>query len=112
MFTVDRLLGLMEAREITAKELENSAGLATSSVSQWKKGKGKPSLENIIKLSTYFGVSSDYLLGLSDRDISFLSKEENLLLDIFNNCSAEDRFRIIQLCMNIKDEKGISEIAG
>lgn len=112
MFSVDRLIQLMAVRGLTAKELENSAGLATSSVSQWKKGKGKPSLENIIKLSKYFGVSSDYLLGLTDRDISFLNEEENLLLDVFNGCSAEDRFRIIQLCMNIKDEKGLQKNVG
>ena len=67
MTVIERILQLKEERSLTKKEVETGAGLANSSLSQWEKGKGKPSLENIIKLCRFFDVSSDYLLGLSDE---------------------------------------------
>ena len=107
---VDRIFQLKEERNLTSKDVEVGAGLANSSLSQWKKGKGKPSLENIIKVASYFNVSTDYLLCLSDEkngrgetDKS-LSEEEKLLLRAYNNATVHDKFRIIQICMNSLDE--------
>ena len=43
----------------------NAIGLNNSSVTCWKRG-SKPKAETIKKLSEYFGVSVDYLIGLTD----------------------------------------------
>lgn len=109
MTVVDRIFQLKEERNLTSKDVEVGAGLANSSLSQWKKGKGKPSLENIVKVASYFDVSTDYLLCLSeDRKNGGIEKslteEEKLLLKAYNNASSYDRFRIIQLCMNLLDK--------
>lgn len=116
MNCIDRILALKEERHLTGKQIESGAGLAVSSISQWKRGKGKPGLDNIIKLSSFFHVSTDYLLGLSDlpehcpdaqkEDLTEgdLTQEEIILLSIYRNASAEDRFRIIQLCMNVQNK--------
>jgi len=110
MLVVDRILKLRDENNLTSKELEIKAGLANSSISQWKRGKGSPSLANIIKLASFFNVSSDYLLGLSAvRDKSSiqyensLSQDEALLLSIFREAAPLDKFRIIQVCMNARD---------
>ncbi len=109
MSIVDRILVLQEERNLTNKDIEVGAGLANASVSQWKKGKGKPSLENIIKVATYFQVTTDYLLGLSDTPVNTpiaeksLTEEEQLLLDAFHCASTQGRFHIIQVCMNERD---------
>ena len=119
MSIIDRITILQEERNLTNKEVEVGAGLANASISQWKKGKGKPSLENIIKVATYFEVTTDYLLCLSDsRNYAVveksLSEEEELLLKAFHAANASGRFRIIQVCMNELDaaEKGESVSAG
>ena len=67
MSIVDRITMLQEERNLTNKDVELGAGLANASISQWKKGKGKPSLDNIIKVATYFEVTTDFLLCLSDN---------------------------------------------
>lgn len=36
------------------------------SVSDWTNGNVQPTAENIYLLATFFGVTSDYLLGLTD----------------------------------------------
>ena len=43
----------------------NAIGLNNSSVTCWKRG-SKPKAETIKKLSEYFGVAVDYLMGLTD----------------------------------------------
>lgn len=108
MTIIDRIFALKEENNLTSKEVEIGAGLANSSLSQWKKGKGKPSLENIVKVAKFFHVSTDYLLCLTeqrnDTEIEkSLTEEDALLLDAFHSASAYDRFRIIQLCMNTLD---------
>lgn len=105
---IDRIFELKEEKHLTNKDVEIGAGLANSSLSQWKKGKGKPSLENIIKVAAYFHVSTDYLLCLTDERMGCtveksLSDEEKLLLHAYHNASALNRFRIIQTCMNSMD---------
>ena len=107
MTIVDRIFQLKEENHLTSKEVEVGAGLSNSSLSQWKKGKGKPSLENIIKVAAFFHVTTDYLLCLTDECENSakdsLTQEERLLLNAYNHSSVFDRFRIIQLCMNILD---------
>lgn len=64
---VERIVKIMEQRGENAYTVERNANLPISSISAWKKDKFKPSTEAIIKLATYFNVSADYLLCLSDE---------------------------------------------
>lgn len=65
--TAKRILELMEKYGDTTHSLEVNAKLPISSVYGWKNNKCKPSMDAIIKLATYFNVSADYLLCLSDE---------------------------------------------
>lgn len=119
MTIIERIFELKDEHNLTSKDVERGAGLANSSLSQWKKGRGKPSLENIIKVADFFHVTTDYLLCLSDdrnnRQNQFfedsLTEEEMLLLRAYHTASTYDRLRIIQICMNALDsaEKGDSK---
>jgi transcriptional regulator with XRE-family HTH domain len=40
--------------------------LDKSMISRWERGENDPSLENVKYLSSYFNVSVDYLIGLTD----------------------------------------------
>lgn len=63
---IDRIIALIEERGITASRMLLDLGLSRSAVTEWEKGKAKPSAESIIKIADYFNVSSDYLLGRSE----------------------------------------------
>jgi plasmid maintenance system antidote protein VapI len=56
----------------TQKWLAVTMGVKQPSVHDWITGKNTPSTENLKRLSELFGVSSDYLLGISDD----MGKEE------------------------------------
>lgn len=48
-------------------------------VSNWENGNVQPSIDMLIKIATTFSISSDYLLGLSDRtslDTTGLTNEQ------------------------------------
>jgi transcriptional regulator with XRE-family HTH domain len=40
--------------------------VSNASISYWETGKQEPCAEAIYKLAAYFGVSADYILGLTD----------------------------------------------
>lgn len=65
-------------RSISQVELANILGVTKQSVSNWENDNIQPSIEMLIKLSDYFGVSTDYLLGLEKDekiDVSGLPTE-------------------------------------
>lgn len=62
-----RLKELRTQKHITQQELADKVDLVKSSISAYEKSLKYPSVEVLIKLCNYFNVSSDYLLGLSDK---------------------------------------------
>ncbi len=60
---VERILELIKERGITALKMTADLGLSNSAVTDWKKGKAKPSVDAVVKIADYFGVTVDYLLG-------------------------------------------------
>ncbi|MCL2264246.1 MAG: helix-turn-helix domain-containing protein [Defluviitaleaceae bacterium] len=59
---MEKLLQLMQENGVTAKELTKILGLHGSAITEWKNGKTKPSIETVVKIADYFGVTTDYLL--------------------------------------------------
>ena len=62
----ERLLTLRKERGIGQNELAKILSLSNASISYWENGKQAPSAEVIYKFSQFFGVSSDYILGVKE----------------------------------------------
>ena len=63
--------------------LSNRIGLAISAVSSYESGSRYPSYEALIKLARIFHVSTDYLLGMTDKrnvDVTGLDDESGELV--------------------------------
>ena len=63
----DRLSALLESNGITAYQLSKETGLSNSLISSWRTGKSTPTVDKAAVVARYFGVSTDYLLGLTDN---------------------------------------------
>lgn len=112
-----RYLALCKEKNVAPqnRELLDFLGVSSGTVTQWKNRDSIPKGETLCKMSQYFDVSVDYILGLTDVrkvEVEELSIEEKAILDTYRSCSGEDRLRIAQYCMNIKDEKGMQENVG
>jgi transcriptional regulator with XRE-family HTH domain len=64
---VDNLNYLLKLKKINAMTLATAIGVPKSIVYEWVHGKREPSMENLMKLSDYFGASLDYLTGRPER---------------------------------------------
>ena len=62
----ERLKALRTEKGVGQNELAKELELSNASISYWENAKQEPSASAIFKLSQYFDVSSDYLLGLSE----------------------------------------------
>ena len=77
---LERILKLMEEHKLTASAMARELGFSTSIVQDWKKGKSKPTVAQVIALSKFFNVTTDYIL------LGKASEQQNIL-NAFNNNS-------------------------
>lgn len=62
-----RLRLLMDERGVTQIELANFVGCARQSMSQYATGQSLPDINILLKISEFFEVSADYLLGKTEE---------------------------------------------
>lgn len=75
----NKLKDLRKQKRLTQKQVADRIGLAISAVSSYEAGTRYPSYDVLIKLARIFHVSTDYLLGMTDKkeiDVSGLNDEE------------------------------------
>lgn len=65
----ERIKSLCVKKGITIAKLEADLGFGNSSIKKWEKS-SSPSIDKIVKVASYFDVSTDYLLGRSDFEKS------------------------------------------
>ncbi len=58
---------LRQSRGIGQLELGHRVGASKQSISNWENGNIMPSIDLLIRLADFFGVSTDYLLGRDTR---------------------------------------------
>lgn len=61
------LKALRNEKRISQAELAKALNVAQNTVANWENGVREPDNATIAKIANYFGVSTDYLLGLSDN---------------------------------------------
>lgn len=62
MILADKIIDLRKKNGWSQEELASQLGVSRQSVSKWESGQSIPDLDRILKMSTIFGVSTDYLL--------------------------------------------------
>ncbi len=62
----DRLRGLREDCDFTQKQLAETFHVSQKAISNWETGRNEPPYDVLIKYAKFFGVSTDYLLELTD----------------------------------------------
>lgn len=75
MMFKDILLDLMQYKEINQRQLSISAGIPATTISGWINANRLPDYYALIKLSKFFDVPTDYLLGQSN-DFNYISIEQ------------------------------------
>jgi transcriptional regulator with XRE-family HTH domain len=64
---MERIKELREERGMTQKELAEALGIDRTAIAKYESGASGAKSEMLEKLATFFGVSTDYLLGRTNR---------------------------------------------
>ena len=103
---LDTLNELMEKNHITKSSLAKQSGIPYTTIDGWyKKGCDDIRLSTLKKLSSFFDVSLDYLMGdappLNTKtpaaEPQGLSKEESELIKFYRQCPPEDQSALLRI---------------
>ena len=75
MILADKIMNLRKQNGWSQEELADKLDISRQSVSKWESGASIPDLDKILKLSTLFGVSTDYLLRDEMEDAVYSDME-------------------------------------
>ncbi len=90
----EKLRALIEEKNITQKNAAKDMNIAPSTMGGYVQGTSEPDFETLKRIAVYFGVSTDYLLGLPEKHIN--NSRENELLRIFRSLSNEQQSIFIE----------------
>lgn len=96
---------LRVANGIKQGKLAEILNISQANLSAWELGKWQPDIDAIINIAQYFGVTTDYLLGVSS-----LPYGANATYEIELAPEQEDERRVLDLYRTVK-EKGGNEAA-
>lgn len=80
--TMNRIRDLREDRDLRQVDVANATGIDQKTLSNYETGRTNPDSWAIVKLAEFFGVTCDYLLGVSDRNLSNMKDALDELEDI------------------------------
>lgn len=63
----DRLKELRKEKQLSQIQLAKELQVSQRSISSWETGFRQPDFDTLKALAKYFGVTTDYLLGISDN---------------------------------------------
>ncbi len=83
--------------------LANALGVAQSTVANWERGRREPNYATTVRLARLLGVSTDYLLGLSDHPQSGVVSESQLRDALFGSISSLTQEEMEDLCGDVRE---------
>ncbi len=106
-FNKFRLRDLRRENNLTSRDLAKLLNVSQPTITRWENGLQEPSKKNVKKLASYFNVSSDYLLGLTDEREPYKKplKFEEALKILENTKRNDDIFTITDNIKNLSDEQ-------
>ena len=63
----ERLYTLRKEQNLTMERFGIAMEVTKQAVCRWENGERQPSLEMLARIAEFYGVSADYLFGLSDK---------------------------------------------
>lgn len=103
----ERLKQLRKEQNISQETLSHEIFVSQESISAYELGKHFPTLDILIKLSDYFGVSMDYLMGRDDHrfksdDCSWDSSEESIVAN-YRKLNAAHKMLLMKMSFEMVD---------
>ncbi|MCL2854873.1 MAG: helix-turn-helix domain-containing protein [Defluviitaleaceae bacterium] len=116
-----RISELRKSTKLSQADLGAELNFTQQAIAKWEKGVAEPNAENIVRLANFFGVTTDYLLGLSGdianktdlpsekEQSEKLSGAEKALLRNFRNSDTEGKEAILGRALLVSSNQGLTD---
>lgn len=98
------LRSLIESKGIMAKDLASEIQSTPATISRYLTQLRDPDLEYVYRISRYFGVTIDYLLGVNNDLKSDMSPEARHISELYSRASLEDQAVIKTVLRKYEDK--------
>lgn len=85
----ETLKKLRKNNGFTQKELGSYLGLSKAVISKYENGMGYPTLDVLVRIADYFGVTTDYMLGVAKGKTIDVSSLTDSQIDVIHKTIAE-----------------------
>lgn len=99
MDTLNKILALLEQRNIEQQEFAKAIGVRKQAITEWKKGTTKSYIKYIDKIADFLGVSTDYLLGTTEIT---LGEKQAKIIELTNQLTEEEQEEVIKYAELLK----------
>lgn len=102
-----RLSELRAEKGLSQREIAKVMNISQGTYNNWENEKTQPCIEQLIALSTFFGVSVDYLVGNTDeygtiKAADSISTEQRVLLTRFGALSQPAKDALLAFLENVE----------
>lgn len=95
-----KLSELRNEKGLTQREIAKIFSISQGTYNNWENGKTQPSIEQLVAIADFFGVSIDYLVGREGEDgIIACAKDDRI------NLSDKSRDALYEFLKTISDKK-------
>lgn len=95
----DRLKQLRESEGLSQEELAIQLGISEPQIWRYEKGESSPRADILTRLANFFGVSADYMLGISDNPVvsllGDLTAKETAVIDAWRHGERAKAIKVI-----------------
>ena len=99
----ENLKKLRTNHKLSQEELGLILGYSRTAVSAYELSRNEPSFDDLKKISAYFNVSTDYLLGNENEDIKTRPSEDERVLKMLSE--SDDLRKLVDLAANLSDSQ-------
>ena len=95
----EQISRLRKMQNKTQKDVSDYIGVSRAVVSDYERGRKKPSPDTLGKIATFFGVTTDYLLG---RDGTKVTNDIDEVIEILNKLPEDKRKTTIDFIKTLR----------
>lgn len=110
MILADKIITLRKSNGWSQEDLAEKLNISRQSVSKWESGASIPDLDKIVKLSSLFNVSTDYLLKDEMEEITFSESDIPVEGSKVRNISIEDANDFLKVSKNFAKNIGLGVV--
>ena len=100
----EHLRQLMYSRGLSAKALATDINVTPATLSRYLSGNRAPDLPYVVKISQYFNVSIDWLLGINGDQFDVMPKEVQEVAELYQLAAPHDR-KVVQAVLDKYKER-------